>query len=196
MTMRFTKGLPGGGLTSWLLATLAATAVAGCGSAGPHSAGPAPAAGGSPGTLHAGTAASVAPSITAGVKAAARPAAAHFYAVYSAGRYRASWQLLAPAVKRQIPVRAWVSVHEACPSADSSEPRVIKAVTVFGNAAIVTTTISGVPAVRATTEDVFDYADGRWGYSPEDLGIYQHGSVAADVTAAKHARLCGDWKSF
>jgi len=183
------------GLTSGLLAALLAAGVVGC-SAGPHSAGPASAAGGSAGTPRAGTAASLAPSITAGVKAAARPAAAHFYAVYSASRYTASWQLLAPVAKRQIPARVWAGVHELCSPAGSGAPRVIKAITVFGNAAIVTTTVSGAPAGRATTEDVFDYANGRWGYSPEDLGIYQHGSVAADVTAARHAHLCGGWKSF
>jgi len=133
--------------------------------------------------------------MTAGIKAAARPAAAHFYAVYSARRYVASWHLLAPASARQIRVRAWVAVHRACASAASAKPR-IKAVTVFGNAAIVTTTMAGVPAGRATTEDVFNFADGRWGYSPEDLGIYRQRSVAADVTAAKAAGLCAGWKSF
>lgn len=190
--MRFTKGLSGGGL----LAALLAAGIGGCSSAGPHSAASAPAAGGSVGTAHAGAAATVAPSITAGAKAAIRPAAARFYAAYSASEYNASWLMLAPAVKRQIRMQAWVGVHEACSSAGARKPRVITAVTVFGNAAIVTTTVPGVPAGRATAEDVFDYVDGRWGYSPEDLGIYRHGSVAADVTAARAAHLCAGGKSF
>jgi hypothetical protein len=87
-----------------------------------------------------------------------------------------------------------VSVHDACPSAEAAKPRTIEAVTVFGNAAIVTETIA--EASPGTAEDVFSYVDGHWSYSPEDRSIYHHASVAADVAAAKAARLCASWKIF
>jgi hypothetical protein len=37
---------------------------------------------------------------------------------------------------------------------------------------------------------VFNYSHDHWGYSPSNLGIYQHRSVAADVAAARAAGLC------
>ena len=78
----------------------------------------------------------------------------------------------------------------------AGKPRVIKALTVFGDAAIVTEAVTGAPSEPGTAEDVFGYADGRWSYSPQDLSIYHHGSVTADVAAAKAAGLCTSWKIF
>jgi hypothetical protein len=43
---------------------------------------------------------------------------------------------------------------------------------------------------------VFHYANGHWGYSPNQLSIYLHRSVPADIAAAKAARLCVGWKGF
>jgi len=34
------------------------------------------------------------------------------------------------------------------------------------------------------------YTDGSWGIVPNHLSLYQHGSVAADVAAAKAAGFC------
>jgi len=180
-------------------AALAAAALTGCSAAaaGPDSGGQLPAVRET--TAATGSAASsapLAPSVTPRVVAAVRPAAARFYATLSAGNYATSWHLLAPAVRKQIPLRVWVRVHEACPTATAGRTRVIKAVTVFGNAAIVTTVIPGSTAKTQVSEDVFNYVSGQWGYSPEDLRIYEHGSVAADVAAAKAAALCAGWKSF
>ena len=93
-------------------------------------------------------------------------------------------------------MRAWVSVHEACPSADAGKPRTIKAVTVFGNAAIITEVITGSPVQPGTAEDVFNFVNGHWSYSPQNLSIYDHGSVTADVAAAKAAGLCASWKLY
>ena len=171
-----------------LLLGLVIASLAGCGG------GSAPAASG-PGTP-AASSGGLAPSITKDVQAAARPAAAHFYSVYSASKFTDSWHLLAVAARKQIPLRVWEGVHRACSSAGNGEPRVIKAVTLFGNAAIVTSVESGAPPKGDVTEDVFNYADGRWGYSPQEIGIYEHGSVRADIAAAKAARLCAGWKSF
>jgi hypothetical protein len=124
----------------------------------------------------------------------ARAAAAQFYELYSAGQFAAFWTLLSSATKSQVPKNTWVSVHEACPSAGAGKSRSIKAVTVFGTAAIVTEVITG--ASRGSTEDVFSYANGRWSYSLADLSVYGHGSVAADIAAAKAAGLCTGWKLF
>ena len=85
-------------------------------------------------------------------------------------------------------------MHKACSAAGAGKSRVIKAVTVFGNAAIVTETVTGASSVAA--EDVFTYADGHWRYSPQDPAIYQHGSVTADIAAAKAAGFCTSSKVF
>ena len=81
-------------------------------------------------------------------------------------------------------------------SAGAGKSRIIKAVTVFGSAAIVTEAIAGAASKLGTAEDVFNYANGHWSYSPGDLSIYHHGSVAADVAAAKAAGFCTGWKIF
>jgi hypothetical protein len=121
---------------------------------------------------------------------AARAAAAYFYGLYAAGRFAASWGLLAPSVQQMVPQHLWVAVHEGCRSNDSRMARTIKAVTVFGNAAIITERPAQA-AGRATAEDVFNYANRRWAYSPQDVSVYQHGSVTADVAAARAAGFCG-----
>jgi len=169
-----------------LLVGLAAVGLAGCtgGASGP-SASPTP-------TITA--TASSAPSASPQMKASARAAAVRFYSLYAASRYTAFWVLLAPATKRQVSRRAWAGVHEACSAARAGKSRVIKAVTVFGNAAIITETVAG--ASPGTAEDVFTYIDGRWRYSPQDPGIYHHGSVTADIAAAKAAGLCTSSKVF
>jgi hypothetical protein len=124
------------------------------------------------------------------MRAGARAAAAQFYDLYFSRRFAASWDLLTPAAKREIPKTLWVKVHEGCPSAGAGVARVIKAVTVFGNAAIVTETIAGSLSRLGTAGDVFSNVDGRWDYLPQDIDIYHHASVAADVAAARAAGYC------
>jgi hypothetical protein len=189
--MRFSKGLSVG------VAGLAVAALVGC--SGSSSA-PAP----YPGSTSAGPS-SAAPAMTEPItaqtgpaepetRAGVRAAAAHFYRLYSTSQFAASWDLLAPTAQRAIPEAVWVSVHDGCLPASASEPRVIKSVIVFGSAAIVTETIAGA-SKRGKAEDVFNYFDGHWGYSPNDLSIYGHGSVAADVAAAKSAGFCTSRKA-
>jgi hypothetical protein len=69
-------------------------------------------------------------------------------------------------------------------------------VTAFGSAAIITEAVAGATSTPGTTEDVFSYAGGQWGYSPGVLAIYRHGSIAADVAAAQAAGFCTGWKVF
>jgi hypothetical protein len=123
-------------------------------------------------------------------KAGAHAAAASFYRLYSIGRFAASWDLLTPTAQRAIPLTTWVDVHKACPSVAAQKARVIRSVLVFGNAAIVTETIAGARSRRSKAHDVFSYTDGHWEYAPNDLSIYQHRSVAADIAAAKAQGFC------
>jgi hypothetical protein len=127
-------------------------------------------------------------------KAGARTAALRFDDLYLAGRYAASWEQLVPAVRHQIPLRLWIKVHHGCRPA--AAVRTIKAVTVFGNAAIVTEAVTKGPPRHRRGEEVFSYIRGEWGFSPNDLSIYHHGSAAADISAARAAGLCATWKSF
>jgi hypothetical protein len=176
--MRFSKGL---------LVGLVAAGLVGC--SGPAT---------GPSATGGATAAPVAPATPAEphAQADARSAATRFDGLYLAGQFAASWDLLVPTVKRQVPRRVWVRVHEGCPSAMAGTARAIKAVTVFGTVAIVTEKLAGAPPKHGTAEEVFHYANGHWGFSPNELSIYLRGSVPADIAAAKAAGLCADWKGF
>ena len=186
-TMRFSKVLP---------ASLAAVGLIGCSNAA--------------GLSDSGSAASSAPGSSAKAqpaaaqagpaephaKSGARAAAVRFDGLYLAGHLAASWDQLVPEVKRQIPLRLWIRVHHACHPASTADTRVIKAVTVFGNAAIVTEAISTGRPRNRTVEEVFSYVNGRWGFSPGDLSIYHHRSAFTDVAAARNAGYCATWKTF
>lgn len=124
------------------------------------------------------------------MQASARAAAVHFSSVTLSRRFAASWDLLAPAAKQHIPKNTWVKVHDGCQGAAAGSTGVIKSVTVFGNAAIVTEAIAGATPRSPTIEAVFNYSNSHWGYSPSDLSIYQHGSISADIAAAKTAGYC------
>ena len=130
-----------------------------------------------------------------GAKGGARAAAAQFDSAYFASRFADSWYLLAPDARRSVSKKVWVGVHDGCPAATSGVTRVIKSVTVFGDTAIVTETMR-LAKSRKMAEYVFDYVGGHWGYSLVYPGIYHHGSIAADVAAAKKAGLCASWKTF
>lgn len=176
-------------LPKWFMVGLIAAALTGC--EGHSSAAPSGAPVGAPSPIVTKTKPLAVPPSPAGrnMKAGAREAAERFYGLYLGRQFASSWELLAPAARRQIPKSIWVSVHEGCLSA-ATESGTIKSVTVFGNAAIVTEEITRTSSKSGTVEAVFNYANGRWGYSPGDLGIYHHGSVAADITAAKAVGFC------
>jgi hypothetical protein len=191
LSMRLAAGVTAVGLGTVVLPGCTVSGFPASSGAGPSTASPAmPAAAHRIVTSTAPSEEPVSPRLRAGVRAAA----AQVLALYSARKFTAFWSLLSPATKRQVSPNAWVSVHEACSSAGDGKPRVIKAVTVFGNAAIVTETI--VEAPPRTTEIVFNYVDGHWSFSPEDLSVYDHGSAGADIAAAKAAGLCASWRIF
>jgi hypothetical protein len=192
--MRCPKGLAGG------IAGLLAVGMAGCTSSAPASARSPKSA------VDSASSAPNAPAASESAVALAGPAepetkdgvhasAATFYRLYSTGQFAASWELLSPAAQRDIPRTTWVSVHNACPPAGIGASRIVKSVLVFGSAAIVTETIAGADSRLGKAEDVFNYAHGHWGYMPNDIGVYHHGSVHADVAAAKALGFCTGRKS-
>jgi hypothetical protein len=128
-------------------------------------------------------------------KAGAHAAAAKFYRLYSTGQFAAMWDLLTLTAQRAVPRTTWVNVHANCPSVGAGTGRVIESVLVFGNAAIVTETVKGAASKLGTSHDVFNYANGHWAYAPNDLNIYHHGSVAADIAAAKAHGFCTSQKA-
>jgi len=169
-----------------LIVGLAAACLVGCGSQGRAGQSPALASGGNAAARpYAASARPASPQ----TKAAARAAAADFYREYFKRRFTIAWQLLAPKARHQIPTAVWVSVHEACPPTAAPSAKQITSVTVFGDAAIITSTINGTHTPM-TAADIFNYANHRWGYSPSDISIYHHGSVDADIAAARAAGLC------
>ncbi|HXL93201.1 MAG TPA: hypothetical protein VN969_30100 [Streptosporangiaceae bacterium] len=126
-----------------------------------------------------------------GMTASARAAAIRFYGLYSEGQFSATWKLLAPTVRQGITARIWVGVHEGCSASGASKPMTVTAVTVFGDAAIITESIAG-----SVSEQVFNDVNGHWDYGPGSLSIYHHGSVTADISAARAAGFCGGSKVF
>jgi hypothetical protein len=188
------------------LACLAAVSLAGCASrpASPAPAEPtitepaAPAAHSAAASRHVPHGGNAAPSNTANPQLAtgARAAEVRFYDLYSARQFAASWNLLTPVAKHAIPLATWVGVHNGCPLGSAGAVRSVRSVTVFGDAAIVTETIAGSRPRLDVTEDIFSYAGGAWLYSPGNPGIYHHGSVTADITAARAVGFCTTWKGF
>jgi hypothetical protein len=178
--MRFPNGPLAG------LAGLVAVALAGCSGSAPA---PAPSTAPSSPAATRPTVTQTSPPQPR-TKAGVHTAAANFYRLYSVGQFAASWDLLTPTAQQAIPLTTWVAVHKGCSSAAAQKARVIRSVLVFGNAAIVTQTIGGARPRRGKAHDVFSYANGHWGYAPNDLSIYQHGSVAADIAAARAQGLC------
>lgn len=185
--MRFPNGLLAG------LAGLTAVTLVGCSGSAPA---PTPYSGSEPPSGSSSPTATE-PAVTQTgppepeTKAGVRAAAAKFYSLYSANQLAASWDLLSPGTQRAAPRAVWVGVHARCTSLSGSDGgRVIKSVLLFGNAAIVTETLAGAESRLGEAHDVFNYSDGHWGYAPNDLNIYHHGSVAADIAAAKAQGFC------
>ena len=167
------------------LAALAVVGLAGCGA----TAGQTPQSG-------AGQSSYTPPPLTAAqkaMKAGAQEEAALFFAGYAADKFSATWNELTPDVRQRIPRKVWVRVHAACKPASSAQKRTVTAVTVFGDSAIVTSTVVGG---TETTEDIFTYVHGKWRFTPKDMTIYRSKSVAAVIKAVKAAGLCTSWKGF
>lgn len=166
------------------LAALAVIGLAGCGGGGGDQTPASSAATYSPAPL---TPAQMA------MKAGAQAEAVTFFAGYAEGKFATTWSQLSPAVRKRVSRKVWVKVHTACRTKSSGQRRTVQAITVFGTAAIVTST---APSGTATTEDVFNYVSGKWRFTPKDMAIYGGKSVSADIRAAKAAGVCASWKGF
>jgi hypothetical protein len=122
--------------------------------------------------------------------AAAATVAKQYFGLYSAGQFALSWTLLAPSAKRAVSQATWVAVHQGCPSQAAGLAYNVKDTTLTGSTAVVTVTLAGAAASLASESESLTYSAGQWGFIPNDLGYYRHGSVKADIAAAKAAGYC------
>jgi len=159
--------------------TLAACSPASSGSSAP----PSPAAHSvSPGA-HAST--PVEPQTAAAVRADADD----YLTLYTARQFGIIYQMLSIPARQAISQQAWVAVHRGCPGVARGLAYKIRHIAVTGRTAVVTVALTGGAQPVSATETLV-YANGHWGFSPRDLRLYQHGSVSADVAAAKAAGGC------
>ena len=158
------------------------TAAAACSSGASTSAGPTITA-----TARASTAATAAAQPE--TAAAATAAAKQYFGFYSAGDFAATWGLLTPSAQRSIGEAIWVGVHQGCPAAAGVSYRV-KGAELTGSVAAVTVAQAEDKTSMGSVTEAFSYAAGRWGLVPDDSGLYRHGSVKADIAAAKSEGYC------
>jgi hypothetical protein len=70
--------------------------------------------------------------------------------------------------------------------------REVKDATLTGNTAVVTVSLAGAASSLASESEALTYSRGAWGFVPNDLSMYEHGSVRADLAAAKAAGYCAE----
>jgi len=66
----------------------------------------------------------------------------------------------------------------------------IKDVTVTGNSAVVTYSLSGAGSAVGKASQAFTYSGGQWWLALSDPGLYQHGSIKADIEAETAKGYC------
>jgi len=81
-------------------------------------------------------------------------------------------------------------VHRGCPSQAAGLAYNVKDTTLTGSTAVVTVSLAGAAASIGSESESLTYSAGRWGFVPNDLSSYEHGSVKADIAAAKAAGYC------
>jgi hypothetical protein len=121
--------------------------------------------------------------------AAVRSDADDYLTLYTAGQFAIIYQMLSAPARQAINEQAWVAVHRGCPEAAAGMSYKIRHVAVTGHTAVVSVALTGAARPQSATEALV-YASGHWGFSPQDLALYGHGSVSADVAAAKAAGGC------
>jgi hypothetical protein len=152
--------------------------------------------GSTPATASTGNAAAAATTpttpATPDTAAAAKSAAAAFFALYSAGQWQATWQRLAPADQKIAPEKLYVDLHDACPSQAAGLAYKIESVTLSGKAAVVTYTIPVVEKEFGSATIAEDWTASGWRqeFTSGLASDYQHGSLKADLAAAKAAGEC------
>jgi|HubBroStandDraft_1064217.scaffolds.fasta_scaffold197491_2 hypothetical protein len=175
------------------LAAASVTAAALIAAVGCSASAPAPSAA-SAATLAAASPATAAATPSAAVQpetaAAAEAVAKQYLGLYSASQFATAWTLLAPSAKHAVSQATWVAVHQGCPSQAAGLAYDVKDTTVTGTTAVVTVTLAGAAASIASESESLTYSAGQWGFVPNDLSYYRHGSVRADISAAEAAGYC------
>ena len=120
---------------------------------------------------------------------AVRADADDYLTLYTAGQFAIIYQMLSAPARQAIDQQAWVAVHRGCLGATGGMSYKIRHIAVTGKTAVVTVALTGAAKPENATETLV-YANGHWGFSPQDLALYRHGSVSADVAAAKAAGGC------
>ncbi len=166
-------------LAAAVLAT-AALAVAACSA----STAPAPAA-------PAATVKASAPSVPV-TAAAARTAIRQYLALYSAGQWDAAWQYLAPSARKTAPEKLYAAFHGQCPSQAAGLAYQVKDVTMAGKTAVITYTIPVLAKAFGSATAAMAWTPGGWKVEMDaaSAALYSHGSLAADLKAAKAAGYC------
>lgn len=122
---------------------------------------------------------------------AVRADADDYLTLYTAGQFAVIYQMLSTPARQAIDQQAWVAVHRGCLGTAGGMSYKIRHIAVTGKTAVVTVALSsGEAAKPESATETLVYADGHWGFSPRDLAVYRHGSVSADVAAAKAAGGC------
>jgi hypothetical protein len=174
------------GIVSGTLIVAALLAVAACSSASSSTSASTPAAASTAPASPATTASTTQPETATAASAVAR----QYFGLYSAGQFAAAYGLLAPSAQRAVSESTWVAVHQGCPSQAAGLTYDIKDATLTGNTAVVTVTLAGVASSLASESEAPTYSGGQWGFVSNDLSMYEHGSVKADLAAAKAAGYC------
>lgn len=121
--------------------------------------------------------------------AAAETAAKNYFALYGAGQYAAIYPMILPADRAQISESVWVRLHQKCRNPAASHEQVTHPV-LSGMVAVVTISLPGVIASLSKAKVTFTYSSGTWYYTPSDMSIYAHHTLAQAVSAATAAALC------
>jgi hypothetical protein len=127
--------------------------------------------------------------------AAAGTAAGRLLGYYAAGRFGQAWDMLTVPVQQQVPRATWNGFYGGCFAVTGVTYTVRQAVIrdpasaeVIAVVAVSTRGDGPPPGYPLTL--AFDYDGNRWRYQPNSTAIWGHGSVAADLAAARAAGVC------
>lgn len=124
--------------------------------------------------------------------AGARTAASTLLGDFTARRYAAAWNLLAPADQQAIPLATWLGFYDRC--AGRLTGYEIIAVELAGGdeaiAAADTLYQSGaMPVITGPAMLTFAYIGGAWRYLP-DMAVWKHPDTAQDLAFARSYGVC------
>lgn len=172
-------------LTALAAVALAALPLTAC--AAHLSSAPAPASAGADATVRA-----LEPAVP-DTASAARSAAVRYLSLYSAGQWQAAWPLLASQARRLAPESLWAAFHQECPPQSAGMAYDVEGVTMAGRNAVITYTIPVLKKVYGSAADAMEWTPEGWRVEFDSVAVaqYGHGSLKADVAAAKAAGDCG-----